>query len=816
MIYTPNNIKEILNCNSAINAQDATISYLSTDTRTLLYPAETLFFAITTSTANGHKFVNNAYNAGVRNFVVSTLEDEFRNLENANFFIVDDSVKALQQIAAFHRAKFNIPVIGITGSNGKTIVKEWLYAALGNTFRITRSPKSYNSQIGVPLSVWELEDYTTLGIFEAGISEKGEMANLQTVIKPTIGILTNIGAAHSEGFASDDEKLNEKLLLFKESEVLIFKNDSKIVSAVKKINPSINLISWGFNDPTATVNITKVEKKEGISHISYICKGAAGNCNIDFTDDISLQNAIQCLVCGIYLGKKVNLENLEPIEMRLEVKTGINGCQLIDDAYSNDLSSLSEALIFMEAFSKLKFEKKSVIISDVAESGMDGDTLYSHVASLIRQKRINRVIAIGKEISVHRNLFPKDAVFFDSTDTFLNAGLNFANEIILIKGARKFHFEQISKHLEQKRHQTVMEVNLTALVHNFKKLRSYINRDTKAMAMIKADAYGCGALQVAQTLSHHHCDYFGVAVADEGVELRNAGISTNIIVMDPEPGTFDLLIKYNLEPEIYSFRMLEKFAAFTTSAGVKAHPIHIKIDTGMHRLGFLETDMPLLVEKLKGMNGVKAVSAFSHLAAAEDPNEDEFTASQIGKFTRSTDYLKQNLNPDIIRHILNTSGVQRISDKYQFEMVRLGIGLYGVGLNEKSDIQNVATLKTIILQIKEIPADETVGYNRRGVLNRTSKIAAIPIGYADGLNRAFGRGNGCVLVNGKRAPFIGNICMDVCMIDITDIDGVKEGDEVTVFNSDLTISELAAKTGTIPYEILTSISKRVKRVYFSE
>ncbi|MCQ2350818.1 MAG: bifunctional UDP-N-acetylmuramoyl-tripeptide:D-alanyl-D-alanine ligase/alanine racemase [Paludibacteraceae bacterium] len=816
MIYTPNNIKEILSCNSIITAQDATISYLSTDTRTLLYPAETLFFAITTSTANGHKFVNNAYNAGVRNFVVSTLEDEFKNLENANFFIVDDSVKALQQIAAFHRAKFNIPVIGITGSNGKTIVKEWLYAALGNTFRITRSPKSYNSQIGVPLSVWELEDYTTLGIFEAGISEKGEMANLQTVIKPTIGILTNIGAAHSEGFASDEEKLNEKLLLFKESEVLIFKNDSKVVSAVKKINPSINLISWGFNDPTATVNITKVEKNEGISHISYICKGAAGKCNIDFTDDISLQNAIQCLVCGIYLGKKVNLENLEPIEMRLEVKTGINGCQLIDDAYSNDLSSLSEALNFMEAFSKLKFEKKSVIISDVAESGMDGDTLYSHVASLIRQKRINRVIAIGKEISLHKNLFPKDAVFFDSTDTFLNAGLNFANEIILIKGARKFHFEQISKHLEQKRHQTVMEVNLTALVHNFKKLRSYINRDTKAMAMIKADAYGCGALQVAQTLSHHHCDYFGVAVADEGVELRNAGISTNIIVMDPEPGTFDLLIKYNLEPEIYSFRMLEKFAAFTASAGIKSHPIHIKIDTGMHRLGFLETDMPLLVEKLKGMNGVKAVSAFSHLAAAEDPNEDEFTASQIEKFTRSTDYLKQNLNPNIIRHILNTSGVQRISDKYQFEMVRLGVGLYGVGLNEKSDIQNVATLKTIILQIKEIPANETVGYNRRGVLNRTSKIAAIPIGYADGLNRAFGRGNGCVLVNGKRAPFIGNICMDVCMIDITDIDGVKEGDEVTVFNSDLTISELAAKTGTIPYEILTSISKRVKRVYFSE
>ncbi|MCQ2369473.1 MAG: bifunctional UDP-N-acetylmuramoyl-tripeptide:D-alanyl-D-alanine ligase/alanine racemase [Paludibacteraceae bacterium] len=815
MIYTPNNIKEILSCNSVITAQDANISYLSTDTRTILYPAETLFFAITTPTADGHKFVNQAYNAGVRNFVTSSFTDEFKALKDANFYIVSNPVKALQKIAAFHRDKFNIPVIGITGSNGKTIVKEWLYAALGNAFRITRSPKSYNSQIGVPLSVWELEDYTTLGIFEAGISEKGEMSNLQEIIKPTIGILTNIGAAHSEGFASNDEKLNEKLLLFKDSEVLIFKSNKKVSSAIKKINPTINLINWGFNDTSATVNITKVQKSDGITHLTYLCKGAEGKCNVNFTDDISLQNAIQCLVCGIYLGKNIKLDNLEPVEMRLEVKSGTNGCQLIDDAYSNDLSSLSEALNFMDAFSKLKFEKKSAIISDVAGSDMDGDTLYSNVASQIKQKHINRIIAIGTEISKHKGLFPKDTLFFDTTDDFLNADVTFANEIILIKGARKFQFEQISKHLEQKRHQTVMEVNLTALIHNFKKLRSYIKPDTKAMAMIKADAYGCGALQVAQTLSHHHCDYFGVAVADEGVELRNAGINTNIIVMDPEPGTFDLLIKYNLEPEIYSFRMLDKFAEYTASSGIKAHPIHIKIDTGMHRLGFLESDMPLLVEKLKAATGVKAVSAFSHLAAAEDPCEDTFTTSQINIFARSTDYLKQNLNPNIIRHILNTSGVQRLSN-YQFEMVRMGIGLYGVGLNEKSDIQNVATLKTIILQIKDIPADETVGYNRRGVLNRQSRIAAIPIGYADGLNRAFGRGNGYALVKGKRAPFIGNICMDVCMIDITDIDGVKEGDEVIIFNNDLTISELAAKTGTIPYEILTSISKRVKRVYFTE
>lgn len=815
MIYTPDNIREILNCNSIINAQDATISYLSTDTRTLLYPAETLFFAITTSTANGHKFIKNAYNSGVRNFVVSCYEDEFKGYDEANFYIVEDSVKALQQIAAFHRERCNIPVIGITGSNGKTIVKEWLYAALGTSFRITHSPKSFNSQIGVPLSVWELEEYSTLGIFEAGISERGEMERLERIIKPTIGVLTNIGKAHSEGFSSDDEKLFEKLQLFKHSEALIFRNNPKVVSAIQKINPDINLISWGYNDNKATVNIIKIEKTKDSSTVTYICKGAQGSQTINFTDDISLQNAITCLVCGLYLGKPVKLDALEPVEMRLEVKNGVNGCQIIDDAYSNDLSSLTEALNFMDAFSKLKFEKRSLIISDVAGSGMDGDTLYENVASLIRQKSVNRVIAIGAEVSSHKEFFPLSTLFLDSTEQFLDSDVTFSNEIILVKGARKFKFEQIVKHLEQKRHQTVMEINLNALVHNFKKLRSYIKRETKTVAMIKADAYGCGALQVAQTLSHHHCDYFGVAVADEGVELRNAGITTNIIIMDPEPSTFDLLIKYRLEPEIYSFRMLEQFAEFTMQNRVKSHPIHIKIDTGMHRLGFLESDMPELVQRLKGMPGVKVVSAFSHLAAAEDPAEDKFTASQIDTFTRATDYLRENLGNDIIRHILNTSGVQRLSD-YQFEMVRLGVGLYGVGLNEKSDIQNVATLKTIILQIKEIEPDETVGYNRRGVLNRHSKIAAIPIGYADGLSRAFGRGNGYVLINGKRAPFIGNICMDVCMVDITDIEGVKEGDEVIVFNDELTISELAAKTGTIPYEILTSVSKRVKRVYYWE
>lgn len=812
MKYTPSEIADILKCEAHISNPDAAVTYLSTDTRTILYPTDTLFFAITTKSASGEQFIESAYKAGVRNFVTTSKPD---SITDANFFITQNTVEALQKLAAHHRTRFNIPVIGITGSNGKTIVKEWLYAAIGTSFRITRSPKSFNSQIGVPLSVWELEDYSTLGIFEAGISQKGEMEKLENIIKPTIGIFTNLGKAHSEGFASDDEKLNEKLQLFSHSEALIFKNSSKVSNAIKKINPDINLISWGVNDPAATVNITKIRKSSGTSELTYVCKGAEGHCTVCFTDDISLQNAIQCLVCGIYLGVPVKLDTLEPVAMRLEVKTGINGCQIIDDAYSNDLSSLTEALNLMDAFSKLNFEKRTLIISDIRQSGLDGDTLYTQVSSLVRQKKINRIIAVGRDLCSHKEFFPLSTQFFQTTDEFLASAPKFENEIILIKGARHFRFERIVNLLEQKRHQTVMEVNLNALVHNFKKLRSYIDHKTKTVAMIKADSYGCGALQVAQTLSHHHCDYFGVAVADEGVELRKAGIKTNIIIMDPEPGTFDLLFKYNLEPEIYSFSMLSKFISAAVAAGVKEHPIHIKIDTGMHRLGFMEEDMPELTAILKKVPNVKAVSAFSHLAAAEDPQEDEFTANQIARFTRATDYLKKNLNPELIRHILNTSGVQRLG-QYQFEMVRLGIGLYGVGLNEQSDIQNVATLKTIILQIKELKAGETVGYNRRGVLTRDSRIAAIPIGYADGLSRAFGRGKGYVLVGGKRAPFIGNICMDVCMIDITGIDGVQEGDEVIIFNDELTISELAAKTDTIPYEILTNVSKRVKRVYVWE
>lgn len=812
MRYTPSEIADILKCEAHLNNPDAAILYLSTDTRTILYPSDTLFFAITTKSATGEQFIDTAYSSGVRNFVITQKHDL---PADANCFIVNDTVEALQKLASFHREKFHIPVIGITGSNGKTIVKEWLYAAIGTSFRITRSPKSYNSQIGVPLSVWELEDYTTLGIFEAGISQTGEMERLEPIIKPTIGIFTNLGKAHSEGFTSDDEKLREKLQLFKHSEALIFKNNPKVRDAMRKINSDINLISWGLNDTTATVNITRISKRGDSSEITYICKGAEGRCTVCFTDDISLQNAIQCLVCGIYLGVPVKLDNLEPVAMRLEVKSGINGCQIIDDAYSNDLSSLTEALNVLDAFSKLNFEKRTLIISDIRQSGLDGDTLYTQVSSLARRKNINRILAVGHDICAHKEFFPLNTQFYQSTEELITSAPQFENEIILVKGARNFRFERIVNMLEQKRHQTVMEVNLNALVHNFKKLRSYIDHKTKTVAMIKADAYGCGALQVAQTLSHHHCDYFGVAVADEGVELRKAGIKNNIIIMDPEPGTFDLLFKHHLEPEIYSFSMLKKFITAAESAGVTEHPIHIKIDTGMHRLGFMEEDMKELTEIIKATNAVKAVSAFSHLAAAEDPQEDEFTSNQIARFTRATDYLKKNLNPELIRHILNTSGVQRLG-QYQFEMVRLGIGLYGVGLNEQSDIQNVATLKTIILQIKELKAGETVGYNRRGVLTRDSRIAAIPIGYADGLSRAFGRGKGYVLVGGKRAPFIGNICMDVCMIDITGINGVQEGDEVIIFNDELTISELAAKTDTIPYEILTNVSKRVKRVYVWE
>ena len=824
MRYSVNEIKNILDSNnfivskSIIQLPECNIEHCLTDSRQVSFIDTTLFVALETNTGSGHKYIEDLYKQGVKNFLISIWEASYENY-NANFFLVDNTLKALQALAMYHRDNFTsqaelfrFPIIGVTGSNGKTIVKEWLYQLLKDKFNCCRSPKSYNSQIGVPLSVLNLNQEHNLGIFEAGISQTNEMERLAMIIKPKIGIITNIGNAHNAGFHSIEEKIEEKIKLFYCADTVICPSKYGIEKYfTKKLT---QLITWGINDEKAVINVSKTTEGNG-TIVKFEYNNRAYEYKIPFTDDASIENALNAIICCVFLSiSDLNTESLEPVAMRLELKQGINNCTLINDSYNSDLGGLSIAMDFLNSQSKNTGLSKTLILSDIAQTGADDKSLYTAVADLIKEKGIDRFIGVG-EISNYKNLFPASSTFYERTIDLINAQPTFINEIILIKGARKFEFEKITNYLSAKSHETIMEMNLSALVDNFKHLRSFLKQDTKAVAMIKADAYGCGALAVGQTLSHYNCDYFGVAVADEGVELRKAGIKTPIIIMNPELNTFDLMIKYRLEPEIYSFKLLKSFAEYTENEGISNFPIHIKIDTGMHRLGFEEKEIDELIDFLSKNKSLKVESAFSHLVAAEDKNEDEFTLKQIETFKRITYKLQNSLNITFLRHILNTSGIQRFPE-YQMDMVRMGIGLYGIGIDENSPIRPVATLKTRILQIKELEAEETVGYNRKGKLGKPSRIAAIPIGYADGLSRSFGNGNGYVLLNGKKAPFVGNICMDVCMIDITDIENVNEGDMVTVFGAEPSISELAQKTNTIPYEILTSISKRVKRIYYQE
>lgn len=824
MRYSANEIKNILDSNnfivskSTLKHPECAIEHCLTDSRQVSFMDTTLFVALETNTGSGHKYVEELYKQGVKNFLISIWDKNYEQFD-ANFFLVDNTLKALQALAMYHRDNFihgaelfRFPIIGVTGSNGKTIVKEWLYQLLKDKFNCCRSPKSYNSQIGVPLSVLNLNENHNLGIFEAGISQTGEMERLAMIIKPKIGIITNIGNAHNAGFHSIEEKIEEKIKLFYPADTVICPSKYGVEKYFEK--KLTQLITWGINDENAIINVEK-EVLDNATIVKFTYNNRSYEYKIPFTDEASIENALNAIICCVFLSiSDLNTESLEPVAMRLELKQGINNCTLINDSYNSDLGGLSIAMDFLNSQSKNTHLSKTLILSDIIQTGTDSKSLYTAVASLIKEKGINRFIGVG-EISNYKNLFPEGSTFYDRTIDLINAQPTFINEIVLIKGARKFEFEKITNYLSAKSHETIMEVNLSAIVDNFKHLRSFLKQETKAVAMIKADAYGCGALAVGQTLIHHNCDYFGVAVADEGVELRKAGIQTPVIIMNPELNTFDLLIKYRLEPEIYNFKILKSFAEYTESEGIKNFPIHLKIDTGMHRLGFEPKEIDELIEFLKNNKSLKVESAFSHLVASEDPAEDEFTLKQIKTFQYFTDKLQNSLNIMFLRHILNTSGVQRFPE-YQMDMVRMGIGLYGIGIDKNSPIRPVATLKTRILQIKDLTAEDTVGYNRKGKLNKASRIAAIPIGYADGLSRAFGNGNGYVMINGKKAPFVGNICMDVCMIDITGIENVNEGDMVTVFGTEPNISELAAKTNTIPYEILTSISKRVKRIYYQE
>lgn len=805
-------------------------SVLLTDSRFVSQPEHSIFFAIKGERHNGHQFIEELYQKGVREFVVEkkNITDDFKNrlkkLSDVKIFLVENAIRALQNLVAEHRQKFNIPVVGITGSNGKTIVKEWLSALLSGNYNIVKSPRSYNSQLGVPLSVWETNENHTLGIFEAGISKSGEMENIEPIIRPSIGIFTNVGSAHDEGFRSRKQKTTEKLRLFRRSKTLIYCKDyedidDEIRILLKAVNPAIELIGWSKKaGSNIYVNPTK---SATYSTLQILWNSKIYDFQIPFADDASIENATHCIFLMLHQGIDTNeiqarLNLLKPIAMRLELKQGINDCYLIDDTYNNDFAGLSMALNFMSQQHTKR--RKVLIISDLLQSGLEEVELYESIGDLVKGKQIDQVIGIGEVISRNQQFF-KNGFFYQSTEDFLsNFSLNqFQSSLILVKGARKFEFEKIVSRLIQKVHGTVFEVNLDALTNNLNFYRNKVGSATKIMVMVKAFAYGSGSAEVASLLEYHRVDYLGVAYTDEGVVLRQNGIKLPIMVLNPQPESFAKLLEYNLEPEIYSFKVFAQYLDFITSFTKQTFKIHLKLDTGMHRLGFVEEDIEQLVEILKKNPKIEIASIFSHLVGADESEHNDFSKNQVEKFDKMS---KQIINAfdgiKPLRHICNSAGIIRFPDA-KFDMVRLGIGLYGVEVTgtEQNALQTVGTLKTIISQIKKLKAGETIGYSRKGILEKDSHIATIAIGYADGFDRGFSKGVGKVLVNGVACPVVGNVCMDMTMIDVTEAT-CEEGDEVVIFGKDLSIRDLAKTIDTIPYEILTGVSERVKRVFYKE
>jgi alanine racemase len=822
MTYTPQQITKILGV-SLSQPNSTQISVLLTDSRKLSHPSETLFFALETKNNDAHEFVKELYESGVRNFVVSKQLTTWKDFDDANFFKVKNVLHALQKIAAFHRSTFDIPIIGITGSNGKTIVKEWLYQLMEGSYNIARSPRSYNSQIGVPLSVWQLNEQTQLGIFEAGISQPHEMEYLEPIIRPTIGVLTKIGHAHQENFTSLQQKCMEKLELFKNCEVLIFDEDNPIVEkCVDEMLLSTKTFTWSRRNSEAHLYISKIVKKENCSAINYTFLHYDYSFTIPFIDEASIENAISCLAVLLYLHIPTSvicerMLQLEPVAMRLDIREGKSNCLIINDTYNSDINSIRIALDFQQQRKTDRSLKKTLILSDTLQSGMIPKTLYRKVAEMVEQAGIEKIIGIGTDIYANSAAFVvPEKMFFRKTEDFIHSGIwkTLSNELILVKGARRFHFEKITALIEERKHETVLEVNLDALVHNFNFYKSKLAAGVKLISMVKANGYGAGAVEIAKTLQYHRCDYLAVAVADEGISLRSEGISLPVIVLNPEMNGFEELFSNDLEPEMYNFRILNAFIKEAERRGITNFPVHLKIDTGMHRLGFQANQIPELVNILKSQQGLRVRSAFSHLSASENWLFDDFTQQQIDTLQSITDIIEKELKYPIHKHILNSAGIERFPEA-QWDMARLGIGLYGVSASGLDGLQNVCTLKTTILQIKEIAAGETIGYGRKEKLDRNARIATIRIGYADGLNRQFGNRKGRVLVNGHIAEIVGDVCMDLCMIDITDIEAA-EGDVVTIFGEGLSVIELAKSIGTIPYEIFTSISPRVKRVYVKE
>jgi alanine racemase len=796
------------------NPKEAIIDAVAIDSRSLQNSSTTLFFALVGPNNDAHSYIKEVVEKGVQYFVVTHIPEGCQG--KANFLIVKNTLEALQHFAAYYRSLFDFPVIGVTGSNGKTIVKEWLNFVLSPDYNIIRSPKSYNSQVGVPLSVIGINEQHNFGIFEAGISTVSEMEKLEPIIRPTIGVLTNIGSAHDEGFSNTDEKIKEKLRLFNRSQILIYEKNDLVETLIPA---TISTFSWSCTAADADVFLTK-KRSANNTILSVRQAKRQFEITIPFHDEASIENAISCLLVLLYLNYDVatiqnRMELLYPVEMRLKVKDGINNCSLIDDSYSADFQSLKIALDFLE--SQKQSSDKTVILSDIFQSGLTNEELYSRVEQLVVANKISRVIGIGATIAQFQNQF-QNCIIFKNTSDFLAQleQLNFENETILIKGARSFQFEKIVAALEEKTHETVLEINLNAISHNLNFYKSKLQPNTKMMVMVKAFGYGNGGFEIAKLLEYHQVDYLGVAFADEGISLKNAGIQLPIMVLNPESTSFPAIIQHELEPEIYSLKGLKAFLKIAEQQNLHQFPIHIKLDTGMHRLGFEADTIQELIQTLKGNQRVAIKSILSHMATSDAEEHKAFSLAQIRLFEELSNQLMQELHIQPIRHILNTSGISNFPEG-QFDMVRLGIGLYGVSNDseEQKYLENVSTLKSVISQIRTVPAGESVGYGRRFMAEKPTRVATIPIGYADGIARLWGNGVGYVLINNEKALILGSVCMDMLMVDVTGI-ACAEGDAVIVFGESPTVNEMAQKTQTIPYEILTSISQRVKRVFYRE
>ena len=826
---------------------EGSVREVATDSRAVQQGRGLLFFAIPGARHNGHDYVAELYRTrGVRRFVISEIRPEFHDLEQATFILVPSTLAALQHLAAYHRQRFSIPVVGITGSNGKTIVKEWLAAVLSAKYHTHHSPASFNSQLGVPLSILGLSPHYEVGVYEAGISQPGEMAHLAAVIRPTLGIITNLGAAHQEGFSSLRQKGEEKFQLFAHAKTLVYCADQLLVHELAQElaqKHGVELKSWSVKGNPADLAVDlqgelnpEFPGQSGASSLQFTFRwrGAHHTGTLPGTDAPTVENTLHTLLASLLLGLEPEvavreLARLQPIPMRLERLQGLEGLPLINDTYNCDLESLQIALDFL--CRQAPTTPKTLILSDILQSGLPSIELYTRVAELVATHGVDHLIGIGEAISANASLFapptrqapshlgctPELSVrFYPDTEAFLKVmdPAALSHSAVLVKGSRPFRLERVSHRLEGRIHRTVLEVNLKAVEHNLNYFRGLLKPGVKLLVLLKAFAYGNGSAELAAFLQYHRIDYIGVAFADEGVELRRAGVQVPILVLNPAPDSYASLIAHRLEPELFSLAVAYDFARVAHEAGCKGYPVHIKLDTGMHRVGLQLDDIRLLQALLADSPSIRVASIFTHLAVADDPSQDPFTLAQLGEFKTMSDSICQSLPYRPMLHVLNSAGIERFPE-YQFDMVRLGIGLHGVSANPGVQLQPVATLKSFVAQVKTLQPGDTVGYGRRGVVEEPTTIATIPIGYAAGYTRHLGNGQGKVLINGQLCPTIGSICMDTCMVNVGKM-GINVGDSVTIFGEKPTIFDIAEWLNTIPYEVLTSISPRVNRIYFTD